>query len=85
MKKRRYSRKKNGLNASEIVAIIALMYSTKYIKNKEYSQLVIGVGLVILLILLISESAKLYKKHKREQQYLNSRIKDIDNMTGIEI
>lgn len=72
------------LTGSEYIVVGFLMYSSKYIKNDKYTFLISVVLVVIFLSLLSNSIWKLHKSHAKKKAFLNSKIHDIDNMSGVE-
>lgn len=78
--------KKNKIifNIQCMLILSLLLFSTKYIKDKNYNTIVIF-SIIIYLLFLVSKIVYLYiKKIKKKRFYINSDIRKIDIMTGEE-
>jgi restriction system protein len=85
--RRYYKRRKHKnllANIEGIVVIGALMLSTGYIKIEKYSAIVGGIAIIIAVLLVAKMLFTYIKKQKKKWEYLNSDIRKIDGMTGVQ-
>jgi restriction system protein len=82
--KRRQKQSGGFIYVESFLFIVLLLLSTKYIRIKPYSFVVIGSTVIFLAVIFAHISLKAWKQKCQKNYYLNSDIRKIDHMSGEE-